>query len=564
MITKLSVSNYALIDAVEIEPAAGMTILTGETGAGKSILLGALALSTGARADLSALRDKSRKCIVELTVSLDGMDLEDFFTENDLDYDPLTVIRREILPSGKSRAFVNDTPVLLDTLSALSAHLIDVHSQHQSLSLSRGEYRTALTDRYAQDVVQLTRYREAYRKHCELRRQLDLLDQRRAESARAEDYNRYLLDELDKAALNDPDEQQELENLVARLSHSQQVAADLFAVGQHMDDEQAGILSHLSQAVALLRRADPYLPAGDDLAARAESTLIELKDIAARVSDLAGDTPDDPAALERASQRLDALYTLERKHNAADIPALQAIRESLRSQVSSLERIERRIDELQAELSAAGKDLADAARALSEVREKAAGELSSRITDTVRTLGMPHAVFRVEVVSGRTYGPDGADAVRFLFSANLGQQPCEVEKVASGGELSRVMLAVKDALARRAKLPSILFDEIDTGVSGDIADRMGAIMQGMAENMQVVAITHLPQIASRGEKQYRVFKEETDGTTYSRIALLTPEQRVEELARMISGADVTRSALDHARQLLDRRGHSPVLNDTMS
>lgn len=553
MITKLSVSNYALIDTVEIEPSAGMTILTGETGAGKSILLGALALSTGARADLSALRDKSRKCIVELTVSLDGMDLEDFFTDNDLDYDPLTVIRREILPSGKSRAFVNDTPVLLDTLSELSTHLIDVHSQHQSLSLSRAEYRTGLIDRYAQDAVLLTRYKDVYRRHRELRRQLDNLNVQRVESARAEDYNRYLLDELDKAALNDPNEQQELETLIARLSHSQQVAADLFAVSQHMDDEQAGILSRLSQAAALLHRADPYLPAQDDLAARAESTLIELKDIAARVSDLLDDTPDDPAALERASQRLDALYTLERKHNAADISALQAIRESLRSQVSSLERIERRIDELQEELTTAEKDLADAASALSQARQKAAEELSARITDTVRTLGMPHAVLRVEM-SAQAYGPDGADAVRFLFSANLGQVPAEVEKVASGGELSRVMLAVKDALARRVKLPSILFDEIDTGVSGDIADRMGAIMQSMAENMQVVAITHLPQIASRGEKQYRVFKQETDGTTYSRIELLAPEQRVEELARMISGADVTRAALDHARQLLRRNG----------
>lgn len=553
MIKKLSVSNYALIENLEMEPAAGMTILTGETGAGKSIILGALSLVTGARADLSVLRDKTCKCVVELVVSLEGMELEDFFRENDLDYDPLTVIRREILPGGKSRAFVNDSPVLLDTLSALSAHLLDVHSQHQSLLLSRPGYRTALTDRYADDAVSLTRYRTVFGKYRELRTRLDELNRLRDEQSRTQDYNRYLLDELDKAALADPDEQQVLEALADRLTHARQIAAELFAVSRRMDTEDDnGILPQLSETVCSLQRIASFLPPKDDLPARAESALIELKDIAARVTELSSGIEEDPALAERTTQRLDTIYSLQRKHKVADIAALIALRENLRLEVSGLEETEERIAVTEKDLILAEKDLETAAAALTDARREAAQALSGQITDTVRTLGMPHAVFRVEVAPTGTFAADGADTVRFLFSANLGQTAVDVEKVASGGELSRVMLAVKYALARRAKLPSILFDEIDTGVSGDIADRMGNIMQQMARHMQVVSITHLPQIASRGETQYKVFKEEADGTTYSRIAILTPEQRVEELARMISGADVTAAALDHARELLRR------------
>lgn len=550
MIKKLSVSNYALIDHLQVEPSEGLSILTGETGAGKSIILGALALATGARADLSALRDKDRKCIVELTVDIENRDMETFFTEHDLDYEPQTIIRREILPGGKSRAFVNDTPILLDTLNELSSLLVDVHSQHQSLLLSRHEYRIGIADRYAGDAVLLTRYREAFAGYRSLESQLELLNARKAELSKTQDYNRYLLDELDKASLKDENEQKELENLCARLENAQQITADLFGITQLMDEEGTGILLRLAEAHNLLRKNDKYFPGEDRLAERAESALIELKDIAAQVSSYLADNDNDPDLLERSAARLDTLYSLERKHSVPDIASLIRLREELRSEVSGLENIEDEIESVQKNLSDTKNTLEQAAAELSAARREAAGKLSEEITATVRSLGMANAEFRVEVSPAGYFADAGADNISFLFSANLGQAPAQVEKVASGGELSRIMLAVKYALARRTDLPSVIFDEIDTGVSGDIADRMGRIMQDMSRHMQVVAITHLPQIASRGDKHYKVFKEEENGTTLSRITVLDEDERTKELAQMISGADITAAAMEHARELL--------------
>ena len=550
MIKKLSVSNYALIDHLQVEPASGLSILTGETGAGKSIILGALALATGARADLSALRDKDRKCVVELTVDIGDRDMETFFAEYDLDYEPQTIIRREILPGGKSRAFVNDTPVLLDTLNELSSLLVDVHSQHQSLLLSRHEYRIGIADKYAGNAVLLTRYRKAFAGYRTLESRLELLNTRKAELSKTQDYNRYLLDELDKAALKDENEQEELENLCARLENAQQITADLFGITQLMDAEGTGILLRLAEVYHLLRKNDKYFPGEDHLAERAESALIELKDIATQVSSYLADNDGDPDLLERSSARLDTLYSLERKHGVPDIVSLIRLREELRSEVSGLENIEEEIETVQKNLSDARNALEQAAKELSEARQEAAGKLSDEITATVRSLGMANAEFQVEVSPAGHFTEAGADNISFLFSANLGQTPAQVEKVASGGELSRIMLAVKYALARRADLPSVVFDEIDTGVSGDIADRMGRIMQDMSRHMQVVAITHLPQIASRGDRHYKVFKVEENGTTLSRIAVLDENERTTELAQMISGADITAAAMEHARELL--------------
>lgn len=550
MIKKLSVSNYALIDHLQVEPSEGLSILTGETGAGKSIILGALALATGARADLSALRDKDRKCVVELTVDIENRGMETFFTEHDLDYELQTIIRREILPGGKSRAFVNDTPVLLNTLNELSSLLIDVHSQHQSLLLSRHEYRIGITDKYAGDAVLLTRYREAFAGYRSLESQLELLNARKAELSKTQDYNRYLLDELDKASLKDENEQEELENLCARLENAQQITADLFGITQLMDAEGTGILLRLAEAHNLLRKNDKYFPGEDRLAERAESALIELKDIAAQVSSYLADNDNDPDLLERSAARLDTLYSLERKHSVPDIASLIRLREELRGEVSGLENIEDEIESVQKNLSDAKNTLEQAAAELSAARRGAAGKLSEEITATVRSLGMANAEFRVEAAPTGHFTDAGSDNISFLFSANLGQAPAQVEKVASGGELSRIMLAVKYALARRTDLPSVIFDEIDTGVSGDIADRMGRIMQDMSRHMQVVAITHLPQIASRGDRHYKVFKEEGNGTTLSRITVLDENERTKELAQMISGADITAAAMEHARELL--------------
>lgn len=552
MIKRLSVSNYALIDHLQVEPSDGFSILTGETGAGKSIILGALALATGARADLSALRDKDRKCVVELTVDVTGLDMELFFSGNDLDYEPQTIIRREILPGGKSRAFVNDTPVLLDTLNELSSHLVDVHSQHQSLLLSRHEYRIGTTDKYAGNAVLFTRYCEAFASHKNLGLQLERLNARKTELSKTQDYNRYVLEELDKASLSDENEQEELENRCARLENAQQITADLFGITQLMDAEGTGILLRLAEAHNLLRKNNKYFPAEDRLAERAESALIELKDIAAQVSAYLADNDNDPDLLERSTARLDTLYSLERKHNVPDIASLIRLRGELRHEVSGLENIEDELKETEKNLACAWETLVQAAEALSASRREAAGKLSEEITATVRSLGMANAGFRIEVSPAGHFTETGADNISFLFSANLGQTPAQVEKVASGGELSRIMLAVKYALARRTELPSVIFDEIDTGVSGDIADRMGRIMQDMSRHMQVIAITHLPQIASRGDMHYKVFKEEENGTTLSRITVLNEDERTRELAQMISGADITSAAMEHARELLRR------------
>lgn len=550
MIKKLNVSNYALIDSLQVEPDAGLSILTGETGAGKSIILGALALATGGRADLSSLRDKERKCVIELTVDLSSMGLEGFFEENDLDFDPQTIIRREILPGGKSRAFVNDTPVLLDTLGALSAHLIDIHSQHQSLLLSRHDYRIRLTDNYANDAVSMTRYREAYGKYTRLKALLEELKGRQAELAKTQDYNRYLLEELDRAALKNADEQEELENLCARLSNIQQIKTDLFAAWQLMDGDESSVISRLSEIQSSLHRAGKFLSPEENLSERTESARIELKDISAQLSSLLSGLDDDPALLEKSNARLDTFYSLERKHQVSDLASLISIREKLRKDIAGSEQIDQEIEKAADELTAAQNDLHAAAEALTVARTKAAGALSAEISDTVRSLGMPNAEFRVEIAPAPAYGENGADQISFLFSANLGHPPAQVEKVASGGELSRIMLAVKYTLARKAQLPTIVFDEIDTGVSGDIADRMGRIMQDMSRHMQVIAITHLPQIASRGDVHYKVFKEEKDGTTVSRISLLSDQDRTRELAQMISGTNISEAALRHAGELL--------------
>lgn len=550
MIKKLSVSNYALIDHLQVEPSRGLSILTGETGAGKSIILGALALATGTRADLSALRDKDRKCVVELTVDIGNRNMEAFFAEHDLDYEPQTIIRREILPGGKSRAFVNDTPVLLDTLSELSSLLVDVHSQHQSLLLSRHEYRIGIADKYTGNAVLLTRYREAFAGYRTLESQLEFLNTRKAELSKTQDYNRYLLEELDKASLKDESEQEELESLCARLENAQQITADLFGITQLMDAEGTGILLRLAEAHHLLCKNDKYFPGEDRLAERAESALIELKDIATQVSSYLADNDGDPDLLERSAARLDTLYALERKHNVPDIASLIRLREGLRSEVSGLENIEDEIGTVQKNLSDAQNALEQAAKELSAARQEGAGKLSKEITTTVRSLGMANAEFCIEVSPAGHFTEAGADNISFLFSANLGQTAAQVEKIASGGELSRIMLAVKYALARRVDLPSVVFDEIDTGVSGDIADRMGRIMQDMSRHMQVIAITHLPQIAARGNRHYKVFKEEENGTTLSRIAVLDENERTTELAQMISGTDITAAAMEHARELL--------------
>ena len=527
MIKKLSVSNYALIDNLHISFPEGFSILTGETGAGKSIILGALSLATGQRADLSSLRDKGKKCVVEMLVDIEKYGLEGFFEENDIDYDPQTIIRREILPSGKSRAFVNDTPVLLDVLGELSSRLVDIHSQHQSLMLSKHAYRINVLDSYSGDNVPFTLYSSALEKYNGVKESLSALYMKREGLSASGDYNRFVLSELRAAKLREG-EQEELEELQSRLSNIQGIKEALFIADTHFNEEQYGILSRLSAARAALAPVMRYMPEEADIENRLESAYLELKDISSEVSSILSGTDDDPGLLERTSSRLDVIYTLLRKHNAPDVASLLEMEKRLGGEVSGLENIDEEITATEKELALAEKELSEAADGLSHARR----------------------VFTIAVSHCGHFRDNGADDISFLFSANMGQEPAPVEKVASGGELSRIMLALKYSLALKTRMPAIIFDEIDSGVSGDMADRMGRIMQDMSSGMQVIAITHLPQIASRGDAHFKVYKSEADGVTSSGIAELSAEERVVELASMISGRDIGASAIEHARNLI--------------
>ena len=549
MIKKLSVSNYALKDNLHISFPEGFSILTGETGAGKSIILGALSLATGQRADLSSLRDKGKKCVVEMLVDIEKYGLEGFFEENDIDYDPQTIIRREILPSGKSRAFVNDTPVLLDVLGELSSRLVDIHSQHQSLMLSKHAYRINVLDSYSGDNVPFTLYSSALEKYNGVKESLSALYMKREGLSASGDYNRFVLSELRAAKLREG-EQEELEELQSRLSNIQGIKEALFIADTHFNEEQYGILSRLSAARAALAPVMRYMPEEADIENRLESAYLELKDISSEVSSILSGTDDDPGLLERTSSRLDVIYTLLRKHNAPDVASLLEMEKRLGGEVSGLENIDEEITATEKELALAEKELSEAADGLSHARREAANELSSSMSAVIRELGMPNAVFTIAVSHCGHFRDNGADDISFLFSANMGQEPAPVEKVASGGELSRIMLALKYSLALKTRMPAIIFDEIDSGVSGDMADRMGRIMQDMSSGMQVIAITHLPQIASRGDAHFKVYKSEADGVTSSGIAELSAEERVVELASMISGRDIGASAIEHARNLI--------------
>ena len=547
MLRRLSVENYVLIDKLEMELDPRLNIITGETGAGKSILLGALGLLLGARNDGSARKDAARNCTVEGLFDLTDSGLEDFFEENDLDFAPQTTLTRVITPAGKSRAFVNDVPVQLTQLRELGSRLLDIHSQHQNLILSSEEFRTSALDTVAGNRALLEQYAAQYAEVQQLKRQLNALREEAERGRRDEEWLRHRTDELTAANLREG-EQAELEQELGILENADRIGEALTTLRNAFDADETGILAQLKNAETELNHLRGSYPAAGEYADRLRSVLEELKDIDASAAEASERLDTDPERLAKLSARLDALIALQQKYRVADERALIALRDEGAEKLAAIVHGDEAIAATEKALQEASERTMTLAAALHEAREKAAAGFEKHILATLARLGMPDTVFRIELAPLAEAGRTGCDSVRFLFTANRGTAPRPIEQIASGGELSRVMLALKALLAERMQLPTILFDEIDTGVSGRIADAMGEIIATLSASMQVVDITHLPQVASKGTAHFVVYKR--DGRTD--IARLNEAQRVTEIAKMLSGAEITDAALAQARILLGK------------
>lgn len=549
MLRRLTVENYALIESLSLELSPSLNIITGETGAGKSILLGALGLLLGARNDGAAQKDPARNCVVEGVFDIGDYGLEELFERNDLDWQRETVIRRVVTPAGKSRAYVNDLPVQLTALRELGSRLIDIHSQHQSLMLADEGFRVAVLDNVAGLGAQLGSYRAAYAAMREAGAELAAARRRIEEAGRDREWLQYQVEQLDALNLREG-EQQELEEELRLLTHADSIREAMGMSLESLEDEQTGVLCRLKGVEhALAKVREGYGKAGE-LADRLHAVMLELKDIDSELAAEGDRVEADPGRLQWVSERLDAIYSLQQKHRVATCGELIALWNEFRTRLQAIATGEETLAELERAVERSRGEAEAAAAVLTEGRRRAGAELGKGVDALLAELGMPGAEFRVEVASA-PLSPGGGDAVRYLFSANRKMPLQPVEKTASGGEISRVMLALKSLVAHRSKLPTIIFDEIDTGVSGRIADAMGGIICRLAEDMQVVNITHLPQVASKGDTHFFVYKEETEQGTSSRIRRLDSEERRLEIAKMLSGSTVTEAALAQARVLLE-------------
>lgn len=550
MLSTLSITNYALIDSLEVDFDKGFTVITGETGAGKSILLGGLSLVLGNRADLSSLRVKDEKCIIEGTFKIDTYGLKDFFLENDLDYDAYTVIRREILPSGKSRAFINDTPVTLDILSQLGDSLIDVHSQHQTMRLTENDFQLKLVDALATNQKRLTDYSKGLKTFRKAQKELERLIEIQSTANKEHDYNTFLLTELEGAPLKEG-VMEELEAEYEQLNNVELIMEQLSKGDQLFNDEQIGVLSSVTEMRQSLAKLVNFGPSYGELYKRVQSVLIELDDINSELQGIQEGVEANPNLLEEVSGKLQVLYNLLKKHNVNEVSELLAIKNSLADKVFETAHLDEKIALKTRELQDMESVLEEQAVVLREKRKEIIPELKSKLESDLALLGMPSASFEISLDATDTFTSTGMDALNFLFTANRGGSYGELKKVASGGELSRIMLVIKAILAKYEKLPTIMFDEIDTGVSGEISNRMADIMKDMSNDLQVFSITHLPQVASKGNHHFKVFKTEGAERTMTNMKKLNDEQRVVELAHMLGGKELSDSALAHARQLLN-------------
>ncbi|MEO4004762.1 DNA repair protein RecN [Flavobacterium sp. CAU 1735] len=549
MLTSLSIKNFALIEQLDIRFSNEFSIITGETGAGKSILLGALGLVLGRRADLTSLKDKEQKCVIEAHFEIQSYALQPFFEENDLDYETTTIIRREILPSGKSRAFVNDSPVNLQELQELGDFLLDIHSQHQTRELTDEAYQLQILDALAGHQDLLQDYKTRLSRYKAIRSQLKQLQSEKDALLKEQDYNSFLLEELLAANLKDG-EQEELEAAFERLNNVEFIREALDKSMMIANEEQIGLIQNLKEVKATLLKIAPLSIEYQDLSDRVSSVLIEFDDIADELQRHSEALMSDPEQLELTNQKLQNIYSLQKKHQVNTVAELLAIQLALDEKVVQADDMDSRIEALNREETELKESLNGLAETISANRTKAAPVLIGQITEILAELGMPNARFEFDIRPSETFLPLGKDEAQLLFSANKGTSFGLLKKVASGGEMSRIMLAVKAILANYTKLPTIIFDEIDTGVSGEIAHKMGDIMKKMSRKMQVFAITHLPQIAAKGNQHYKVFKFVQGETTVSELKLLTNEERIVEIAEMLSGKDISDSARNHARSLL--------------
>ena len=549
MLRHLYIKNYALIDLLDIELYSGFSVLTGETGAGKSIILGAIGLLLGQRADSKSIKAGAERCTIEAHFDLSRYDLQPFFTENDIDYDAEdTIIRREI-SATKSRAFINDTPVALSMLKELGEQLVDIHSQHQNLLLNKQDFQLSVVDIIAQNQGLLADYQESYRQLQTANRELQELKDDIEKNRQQADFMQFQYEELQQANLVDG-EQEELEQQSDMLSHAEDIKGALYEADGHLNGEQQGAVDNVRQSYQTLRNIARVLPAASELAERLESCHIELKDIADEVSSLLERTDFDPAELDRLNNRLDLIYDLEKKYHVDSVEELIAQRDLLGKQLNAIENSDEAMAELEAKCELLKGKCQQMADKLTKQRQKAAKEIEKQMQQRLVPLGMPHVRFEVSITPS-ALGKSGQDQVAFLFSANTSTPLQPVSQVASGGEIARVMLSLKAMISGAVKLPTIIFDEIDTGVSGKIAEKMAEMMREMGQaERQVISITHLPQIAAMGSHHYRVSKEETAQGTTSSMHLLSDEERVREIAQMVSGSDVTEAAINNAKALL--------------
>lgn len=550
MLTQLSIKNYALINELKIDFSSGLSIITGETGAGKSILLGALGLVLGNRADSSTLKDNSKKCIVEAKVSIANYNLREFFEEVDLDYEDHTIIRREILPSGKSRAFVNDTPVNLSILNDLRSNLIDVHSQHQTLSLSDTNFQFSVIDALAKNASKIESYKKGLINLKNLKKQLEDLKTSQREANQQHDYNLHLFNELNDANL-EIDEQEILEEKLEKLNNIEDIKINLSEALEISINEEIGLQTLLNTLENRLSKISSFSKEYKDLSDRITSVKIELDDIVSELEDENDNVEFNPNEAEELNDRLQLIYNLQKKHYVNSNKELLEILEELSNKIIAVESSEEVINQKESEIKDVEQKLNDLAEKISKARQKVIPTLQSALQSLLSDLGMQNARFSIKVNLKDSYFSNGKDELQFLFSANKGGSFGELKKVASGGELSRIMLAIKKILSENISLPTIIFDEIDTGVSGEISNKIATIMQQMSKQMQVITITHLPQIAAKGNNHYKVYKEDINNTTTTNLRLLNPDERIVEIAEMLSGKEFSETAITHAKELLN-------------
>ncbi len=550
MITSLSIENYALIEKLSIDFSEGFSTITGETGAGKSILLGALALVLGNRADLSSLKNKDSKCVVEAIFAIENYNLEDFFSANDLEFDNSTILRREILPTGKSRAFVNDSPVNLQLMQQLGNYLIDVHSQHQTQELSESNYQMLIVDSLAGTLNEVQNYRDKLKNFRKLESDLASTKDELQSLQREKDYDQFNLEELLNAKLTD-DLQLNLEAEIAILSNSEIIEENLSRANSLMSDDNFGLVGNVVELRNILHKLSNYSDVYKGLSERVESVSIELKDISSELEDAASNISHDPENLSLLNDRLSTVLNLQKKHNVHSMEDLLNVQNELDNKAFSLSDLENKVEQLLQLLDSNRAEIKSFAKVISQKRQKALPKMKQQLEERLKVLGMPDAQVKLALDYKEEFFANGSDQLSFLMSANKGSDFGQLKKVASGGEMSRIMLAFKSILAQYNKLPTIIFDEIDTGVSGEIADRMGEVMKNLSQFMQVFAITHLPQIAAKGNNQYKVFKKSENETTQTAIIHLDENQRINEIAQMLSGSGISQSAVDHAKALLD-------------